>query len=139
MENLDPTRSLEGKRILLVDDSPQITALLKEIFAISGAQPSAANTGTEALERLREDRFDLIVLDLVMPRPNGHDIITELHHVQPGLLDRMILLTGDRYTNETVEYLRDSGIPVVFKPFRIDDLRQAACDVLDKASHARAG
>ncbi len=139
MENLDPTHSLEGKRILLVDDSRQITALLTEVFAACGAEPLAVNEGTEALERLGSERFDLVVLDLVMPRPNGHDIIAELRHTQSDLLERMILLTGDRYTSETVEYLRESGMPVVFKPFHLDALRQAACDVLDPASRAKAG
>ena len=126
----DQFTPLAGKRILVVDDSPQITALLRDVFDLCGAAVRVANSGQDAMFQLRTAPFDLIVLDLVMPEPDGWDVLRFMRAAKPGLLRRTLLLTGDRYHRQTQRGIDDAELPVVFKPFAVDDLRAAACDAL---------
>ena len=69
----DQFSPLAGKRVLVVDDSPQITALVGDVFALCGAVVSTANSAPDAMAQLQIAPFDLVVLDLVMPGQDGWD------------------------------------------------------------------
>jgi DNA-binding NtrC family response regulator len=134
----DQFRPLAGKRVLIVDDSPQITALVADVFRHCGAAASTANSGPDAMAQLQIATFDLVVLDLVMPEPDGWDVLRFMKAVRPALLGRTILLTGDRYHRQTRQSIDEAELRVVFKPFAVDDLRAAACDALFAAESSLA-
>jgi CheY-like chemotaxis protein len=123
-------RVLEDKRILIVDDSQQITSLLSEVFHLYGCAPSVANDGRSAMQQLSGGNYDLILLDLVMPKPDGADVLRHMQEHCPERLPCTMLLTGDRYTDATKQYIQSTEIPVLFKPFQIEILRQEACKLL---------
>ncbi len=129
----DEFRSLAGKRVLIVDDSPHITMLLRDVFGSCGATVAVANSGRDAMVQLQVDSFDLMLLDLVMPEPDGWEVLRFARQIKPDLLERTVLLTGDRYNRHTVRDICDAELPAVFKPFALDDLRAAACDTLFRA------
>jgi two-component system response regulator CpxR len=64
--------------LLLVDDDIELSGLLKEYFASEGFDVRLAHDGVEALEELRKPGLDLVVLDVMMPRMNGMDVLREL-------------------------------------------------------------
>ena len=66
---------LNGKRVLVVDDSPEMTSLLAEVFADAGARVTQANRGQDAMDLLAADRFDLVLMDLTMPQPDGWRVL----------------------------------------------------------------
>ncbi len=121
---------LAGRRILIVDDSRQITSLLRDVFASCEARTTGVNNGQTAMVQLQLGAFDLVLLDLVMPAPDGWDVLRFMRSVQPGLLERTILLTGDRYHCGPVRHIGETDIPVVYKPFDVYELRSIACEVL---------
>lgn len=121
---------LQGKRILIVDDSQQITSLLSEVFHLYGCAPSVANDGEQAMQQLSDGEYDLVVLDLVMPKPDGTDVLAYMQEHCPERLSCTLLLTGDRYTDATKQYIQTTEIPTLFKPFQIAALRQEACKLL---------
>jgi len=127
MTNTDPAAVLAGRRILIVDDSPHITALLAETFARCGAEVTALNDGTTAMVLLQLQSYDAILLDLVMPSPGGLDVVAFLEQACPQRLERMIVLTGDRFHHQALQQLRARGVTVCFKPFQIDRLRETVC------------
>lgn len=121
--NTDPW---PDKRILVLDDAEQITDLIREIFQPLGAQVTCVGDGRTAMELIQLHDYDLILLDLIMPRPDGWDVLALIRACRPSALERTILLTGDRYENDLVQLSRDLAIPVLYKPFSIDDLRARA-------------
>ena len=65
-------------RILLVDDDLELTQLLTEILTLEGFQVTVAEDGEEGLQRLAEQSFDLVLLDVMMPRLNGFAMLTNV-------------------------------------------------------------
>ena len=125
---------LRDRRILVVDDSVQITSLLDEVFTQCGSDVLAVNSGREALDRLTAEDFDLVILDLVMPRPNGRDVLGFMRQAIPEVLHRTLLLTGDRYHHAAVSGIDESEIQIIYKPFDISLLRAAAaCRLVKQA------
>jgi two-component system OmpR family response regulator len=121
------TRPLDGRRILVVDDSPEMTELLADFFTEQGASVAQANSGWAAMTHLKAGPFDLIVLDLVMPDPDGWSILRFLQKTIPAAIRRVIVLTAGQYDSPAVSSLLDHRIACVFKPFLLDDLLSAAC------------
>jgi DNA-binding NtrC family response regulator len=130
--------TLRGKRILVVDDSEQIRSLLEEVFEMEGACVTTASGGREAMKLAGFSDFDLIMLDLIMPRPNGTDVLSFLHDSRPELLERTLLLTGDRYDTSQAGLASELSIPAIYKPFEISRLRDEACRLLEAASAGAA-
>jgi len=129
----DSFKTLRDRRILVVDDSVQITLLLDEIFTGCGSTVVTVNSGRRALSKLQSEEFDLVILDLVMPAPNGLDVVRIMRQTRPELLSRTILLTGDRYHHQLVHDIGETEISVVYKPFNLRLLRAVACKLVKLA------
>jgi len=125
-----PYEILANQIILIVDDSPQITALLSDVFTTCGAEVLTANTGREAIRLISSKRPNLILLDVIVPDIDGWEIYHFIQRVYPKLIDRTIFLTGDRWHEEVSQRLNHIELPVIYKPFDIDSVRAKACDVL---------
>lgn len=65
-------------KVLVVDDEPSIRLLVSRALQRNGFETDVASDGVEALEKLEQDRFDLLILDVMMPRLNGIDVIEQL-------------------------------------------------------------
>src|SRR5580765_4545693 len=86
------------KRILIVDDEEDISKLVRMILEDEGYEVHAASNGPEALVFLREELYDLVLLDLLMPGMNGWDVLKQLRINAKAKQTPVILLTG-RTTN----------------------------------------
>ncbi|MFA6133490.1 MAG: response regulator [Phycisphaerae bacterium] len=130
---------LRGRRILVVDDSAEMTSLLVDFLTGLGATVAFSNGGREAICRLAWDRFDAVVLDLVMPEPDGWEVLRVIGAVKPELLPGTMVLTGNRYTANAPGLRRACPVSCLFKPFLLDDLAAMIHDkVLAGARHAGA-
>ncbi len=70
-----PTSTIAGRRVLVVDDEPKITALIAEKLGALGVDTVRVHSGRDALARLRAERFDAVTLDVLMPGMNGIDTL----------------------------------------------------------------
>ena len=122
--------ALANKNVLIVDDSIQITSLLFDIFSSCDALVTSANNGRSAMVLVQINDFDLILLDIVMPDPNGWDVLRFIQSLSPHMLEKTILITGHQYNEQTIRYLNNTSAMVIYKPFDVDILRAAACDIL---------
>jgi len=68
----------KGKRILVIDDEPQILRLLKVSLTVHGYEVYEANNGAEGLSKIIQDKLDLIILDLGLPDLDGIDVLTKV-------------------------------------------------------------
>lgn len=115
--------SLDGTRVLVVDDSEAITGLIHDALSGWGAQVECCTSGLAAMQLLRRKAYDALVLDLVMPCVDGWQVIGFLERYRPGMLSRTILLTGDRHNTERAGD-EGLGVTLMHKPFDVQQLRQ---------------
>jgi CheY-like chemotaxis protein len=84
-------------KILLADDDAEVLAALSAALASEGYEVSVAQNGREAIERLREERVDLALLDLMMPVKDGWDAFERLTAINPLLQVIVITARPDQY------------------------------------------
>jgi two-component system NtrC family sensor kinase len=118
------------KEVLLVDDEPDIAAVLAEAIANDGHRVDTATNGVMALEMLRTRPYDLIVSDTKMPGLDGEGFYAELRDRFPALRERVIFLSGDMLSREKREFLEGTGRPFLAKPCDLGELRRLVHRVL---------
>ncbi len=104
-------------RILVVEDEPDITALVAYHLARSGYRVSTASSGTEALKSAREERPDIIVLDLMLPGLSGYEVLSELRRRDETRDVGVILLTARRDEPDRIKGLTLGADDYLTKPF----------------------
>ena len=115
---------LDKKRILIVEDNPDIVdVLLLFMSAISGnLELSAARSGFEALEQIKEKRPDLIILDVMMPGMDGYEVLDRLRRAPATAKIPVLVLTG--YAEAASKAKAQGAQDVLLKPFE----RKTFCD-----------
>jgi CheY-like chemotaxis protein len=119
-----PAPPPQGRRILLVEDDPSVAYLVRSALERDNLLVIAAE-GQQALDILAQQRFDLVLCDLRMPGMGGREFYEQLHLVAPALIDRLLFISGDSTSATTRDFLRQSGRPLLGKPFTPSDLYQA--------------
>ena len=104
-------------RVLVVDDEPDITALVAYHLARAGYRVSTASNGTEALRSAREERPDVVVLDLMLPGASGYDVLQELRRMDETREVGVILLTSRREEVDRIRGLSLGADDYLTKPF----------------------
>src|SRR5437879_20587 len=120
-------------------DLPSASASLPTMGAVfqrDGHVVDTAANGLQALAKLQERSYDLLVCDLHMPELDGSGLYRALVQTHPHLLPRLIFLTGDTLTPEAQAFLAASGAPYLTKPCRAIELRQVVQYTLQKLSEA---
>jgi two-component system, OmpR family, response regulator len=111
------------KRLLVVDDLPEICELLSEILGWEGYSVTSATSAGAARKLIAESGFDLVLLDVVMPGEGGRSLAE--HAASTGT--KVILVSG---STQVLEAMDSFPWPVVAKPFRIDRLIATVRSVL---------
>jgi ligand-binding sensor domain-containing protein/signal transduction histidine kinase/ActR/RegA family two-component response regulator len=134
-ETEEPTPSLLSLHVLLVDDEPQVRALLVEYLAIDGHTVETAANGNEGLERFRLGTFDLVVTDMAMPEMNGNQLSEAIEKINPGT--PVIMLTGFGELMNAEGTTHSGKALVVGKPITLAAFRQAVSQVTRTTSFER--
>ncbi len=123
-------------RILIVDDDPSIRTLLSVVAARSGVSADIASDGLEAIQKLDAGAYDLVVLDLSMPRMNGFDLIARLRQRQPRPV--VIVLTA-LHQSQFFDLDPEVVHCVVRKPFDLGTFMALFVATAADVSEARRG
>jgi signal transduction histidine kinase len=121
----DEAEGVVGAQILVVEDEAALAAAVIEALKDVGYVVEHAADGEQALVKVREHSFDLVVCDLKMPRLDGKAFYRTLAAVAPGLAKRVIFVTGDVAGTDAETFLEESGCRWLGKPFRLSDLLRA--------------
>jgi PAS domain S-box-containing protein len=107
--------SLEGRRILVVDDDGAVRESIAEILRAEGAAVAEVGNGREAIERMRRERFDLVLSDVVMPEMDGYELFQAARREAPGT--PVVLMTAFYYDQDhVIKRSRLEGLEgVIFK------------------------
>ena len=119
-------------RILIVEDEPDIVLSLQEDLRRQGYETEVATDGQKAVERGREGQWDLILLDVMLPKLDGFDVCKELRCA--GVASPIILLTARSQEAEKELGLDSGADDYVTKPFSLRELRARIRAQLRRAS-----
>ena len=126
--------SISAPRILLVDDELSVQKLLAYPLRKEGYDVIPALDGREALERLREDNFDLVVLDVMLPRMDGFDVCRA---IRSRSTVPIIMLTAKTEETDKVLGLELGADDYITKPFSVREFRSRVKAVLRRAALAQ--
>jgi len=119
---------VKPQNILVVDDDPEMRALLLDVLRNDGYDVAEAKDGTEAVLALRARRFDLILMDKNMPGPSGLDLLPGFRRVCPD--SQIIMMTAFGDVPSYMEAVEKGAVEYLFKPFRMEELKAAITKAL---------
>ena len=109
------------EKILIVDDESFICENLERILGEEQYTSVVAQTGKAALDALREEQVDLVLLDLNLPDISGIEILKKVKEMDPDLL--VIIITGYASVESAVEALKMGAYDYIKKPFKADVIK----------------
>src|SRR5882672_5037793 len=114
-----PTRRF---RVLIVDDDQDSVDLLSRWLAMEGYEVLSAGTGAEALQRIGSDHPDLVLLDLLIPPPDGMAVIRAVKRDRGMSTIPLVVMTVKRDVKTKIEALKTGADDFIVKPFHFDEL-----------------
>ncbi len=117
--------------ILVVEDDQSLCELIAQILLLDNHEVHIAHDGLEALRKIEERPYDLIISDLQMPNLDGPGLHDALRERFKESLPRVIFVTGHAEAEAYVPFLAQTGDPVLTKPFTVKDLRTLVQWVLE--------
>lgn len=125
----------DKKRLLVVDDEKPIRQLLARIAMRAGFEVDTANDGVQALEMLQARPYAIAIIDLMMPRLSGYELLQKIGTLNP----RPVVLVATAMANGDVASLDDSMVRrVIKKPFDVNAVAQALIDTARQIADQQA-
>ena len=117
-------------RILIVDDEESMREFLSIMLHREGYQVEAAADGLQAVARLKEQSFDLVITDMKMPRMGGFELLA---HIRDRFAETVvIMITAFSTTEEAVEAMKQGAYDYIIKPFKNDEIRLIVKNALER-------
>lgn len=118
-------------RILLIEDDYHLRQVLKIMLEKEGMTVAEAGDGKEGIKRFKEDGFDLVITDIIMPEKEGIETIFELKKLEPDLKIIAISGGGKISAHEYLGMASNFGVnKVLSKPFKKDDFISSVVEVI---------
>jgi CheY-like chemotaxis protein len=117
-------------RILVVDDEPDVAAVVQDVLATAGHEVDTATSGSVALRMIELTAYDIVFTDLGMPDMSGWEVAEKINEQRPGLA--VVLVTGWGTSLDEADATKRGITAVVQKPFEIDELLKIAHGVLSR-------
>ncbi len=107
--------------LLVVDDEESVAVTMGAILEMDGYRVSISTSGTDAIRKLHESEFDLVLTDLRLDDADGLSIVSEVGRVHPDTIS--IILTGYASLESAIKALREGAYDYLIKPCDVDELR----------------
>ncbi|WP_027720150.1 response regulator [Maridesulfovibrio zosterae] len=121
---------MEQMKIMLVDDEESLLSTTKELFEKMGFYVFTSTSGKNALEQLRTEKIDVIILDIKMPGTDGMDILQRIKKDYP--LTEVIILTGHGTMKSAIEGLKRGAMDFLVKPASMKDILSKVEEAIEK-------
>jgi two-component system OmpR family response regulator len=128
-----------SRRALIVEDEPAIREIVRLHLSLAGFETEEVADGRTALERLRADRFDLVVLDVMLPGVDGVTVCRALRSGGPNQRAAVLMLTARDTELDTVLGLESGADDYLTKPFGVRELMARVTAVLRRVSGDLSG
>ncbi len=114
---------MQTQSILIVEDDPDVRAMLTRTLGCSGYAVDSAVDGPEALDKFRDNRFNLVITDVRLPQMNGLQLLGEIKQAEPHV--PVIVITGYGSVQNAVEAMQGGASDYLLKPFSNETLQAA--------------
>jgi DNA-binding response OmpR family regulator len=121
---------MKDKSVLIVDDEKNIRLTLSQALETLEVETDTAADGEEALAKLKEKEFSLILLDLKMPGIDGMEVLRQVSKIRPDI--RIIILTAYGTVELAVEAMKLGAADFIQKPFTPEEIRELVSRVMDR-------
>lgn len=111
---------MDQLRVLIIDDEEEFVSTIVERLELRGVDCAGVTTGLEAIELIRQQPFDVVVLDVKMPGAGGFEVFHELRRLDPEV--PVVLLTGHGSREDAEEGKRVGAFEYLMKPIDIESL-----------------
>lgn len=118
------------KHILVVDDDKELRTHLAEILRGAGYRIDEASSGSEAASKAAAISYDVVLLDMIMPKGSGADALIEIRRVAPRT--KVIMITAFATVENAVEAMKRGACDYISKPFKINELLITVKRVLEE-------
>ncbi|HJS64049.1 MAG TPA: response regulator [Nitrososphaeraceae archaeon] len=120
----------KGKIILIVDDDEDLTNLFKTFLEYDGYKVDGFTNPIDALYSFRRNVYDLVLLDLKMPKMNGLVLSRRLQNIDPALLFRFITAANKEYIEDLKKNNPNIEKIIIYKPIWLNELRSKVHSLL---------
>lgn len=107
-------------KLLVVEDDTNLGDILKEYLEMKGYEPTLCRDGEEGWNKFKKDKFDLCLLDIMMPKKDGFTLAKEIKKVQEDL--PILFLTAKNQKDDIIEGLKIGADDYLTKPFSMEEL-----------------
>jgi len=123
---------MEGAKgkILIVEDEKSMRDVLSILLEDEAYQVTTASDGTEGIELIRNNIFDLVITDIKMPKADGFEVLKNVKEVSPNTL--VIMITAFGTTESAIDAMKKGAYDYVHKPFKIDEIRLIVKNAFEK-------
>lgn len=121
-------------KILVVEDDLVLCRTVALILSRKGFEVDVARSGIDALEMMRENKYDLHILDIKLPGMDGMKLTQHVKRNYADLMDRLIYITGDVIDTKVQRFLNQVGRPYLLKPFNTSQLMDLVAAALHETS-----
>jgi two-component system NtrC family sensor kinase len=123
-------------RVLAVDDEKSVVEMTKRVLEQAGLQADTAGSIQEAIYRLTDCEYDLVLADMHMPDGSGMEVWEFVQEKQPQLVDKVIFISGDIRVKQKIQERLGLEPLVLLKPFHVADLHKMVNQVLGEKAAA---
>ena len=116
---------------MLVEDDPDLRLLLEHVLLSAEYEVDTAATVAPATARLDDSFYDLVLADMRMPDGSGEDLYRAVASERADLAERFVFMTGDTANAAAWSFLEEASVPVVEKPFTVEQLMRRVREILD--------
>jgi len=127
---------MTGKRILAVENDELVRSFLEDGLVTAGYHVDTAGNGREALQKIDQGNYDLIVCDVRMPGLDGPGLCRALAQRGDNTLAHVVFLTTPDSLDAHAALLARIGVPVLVKPIELDELHAVVGRMIDQVTEA---
>jgi PAS domain S-box-containing protein len=120
----EESQKVTNARILVVDDEPGVRQFLGQALTNEGHEVQTVDNASDALKRIRSQRYSLILLDIKMPDMSGIELYERIQKIDKSLARKVVLITGDVLGINTAAFLSKTKAPHITKPFNVKQLKK---------------
>ncbi|MCD6352194.1 MAG: response regulator [Armatimonadetes bacterium] len=117
-------------KVLVIEDRPDVAELIEVVLEEEGFDVAVAYDGKSGLEKFREDRPDLVLLDLILPDIHGFDVFQQMQAIDAEV--PIVMLTGQARLSDRRTGIELGAEEYLVKPFASDELVKKVRAILDR-------
>lgn len=121
---------MEKSKILVADDERVIRLVLRETLEKEGYEVEEAINGEEVVQKIRKNGFNLVILDVKMPKMDGIEALKEIKKIDPGII--VVMITAYGTGKIAMKAIREGAYDYFTKPFDVDEIKIVVKRALEK-------